>query len=105
MSISKILIICWSFVLSVTIFATYDLITFKLFVRLFGRMSRGSLWDFMLASTIHMFIVWVVGCSIILIGCWVVDRKTKDISPPKKPLTDKEWAKDFLKKHGVETLK
>ena len=106
---NKILVICWSFVLSIIVFSTFDLITTNLVYYIFGKTLKGSGLNFMYTTAAYVFITWAVGCILISLACWVVDHETKRLNPPKKKSKNNTesvaWAKDFLEKHGIETLK
>lgn len=73
-NISKILIICWSIVWSATIFSTGALLDFKIFIGLVGFKTIQSLW-FIPTVAACVFIIWAIGCFIILICCWVITLK------------------------------
>jgi len=115
MSIPKILTICWSIVWSVTIFTTYDLLTYKIFMKFFGNVPRGSWWRFISTTAILVFVVWAVGCFVILITCWGINKnktietknnptkKSKDISPLAQEYLDKLKADIPLKEIHKDT--
>jgi len=110
MNYSKILIICWTFILGVTILAIHDLMTQQLFIMFFGRIPRGAWYIFVYTSAASFFFVWAIGCAIVLTTSSVVCRKLEsdaayrrsvdELDIPK--VTDDEYVNAFLKKCGVD---